>query len=470
MLLSASAPGKVLICGGYLVVEAPNVGLSIGVTARFRTTLNSFEPTEGSDVAVRVRSPQFKAVFEFVALVNAERVELKQTSGRESPFLFYGVLTSLAFIRSFGEIPAARLELTLEADNDFYSQRNYLESKGEKVTAASLRTVPAFNELVGEVSKTGLGSSAALTSSFVACLCHGVVANVPALQERKESIVDVEAIHRIAQAAHSVAQGKIGSGFDVHTAVYGTNVYVRFPPTRVDVLMAANQPTSFTIEQVRSCVDLSTEWVPARRTTAHGLPRGINLMLADIHQGGSATPGMVAKIMSWRKSVKDQPGNLWDTLARANEAYLATIAELHSIATEASSDYDATIGVLRGLNAADWGKAEGVNTTVLQALIKFRDGAAQTRALLRCVGEAAEVEVEPKVLSPLLDATGALPGVVAAGCPGAGGYDAVFALVVGGETEMAAVEGFWESSPAGLEVCPLLVREDPHGGLVVDIA
>lgn len=35
-------------------------------------------------------------------------------------------------------------------------------------------------------------------------------------------------IHNLAQYVHSLAQGKVGSGFDVSAAVYGSHVYRRF--------------------------------------------------------------------------------------------------------------------------------------------------------------------------------------------------------------------------------------------------
>ena len=36
---TVSAPGKALIAGGYLVLESPNVGLVIGASSRFYTTI-----------------------------------------------------------------------------------------------------------------------------------------------------------------------------------------------------------------------------------------------------------------------------------------------------------------------------------------------------------------------------------------------------------------------------------------------
>jgi hypothetical protein len=36
---TVSAPGKILIAGGYLVLEHPNAGITISATARFHTTV-----------------------------------------------------------------------------------------------------------------------------------------------------------------------------------------------------------------------------------------------------------------------------------------------------------------------------------------------------------------------------------------------------------------------------------------------
>ncbi|CAK9208385.1 unnamed protein product [Sphagnum troendelagicum] len=43
----------------------------------------------------------------------------------------------------------------------------------------------------------------------------------------------------VSQAAHCAAQGKVGSGFDVSSAVFGSQRYVRFSPS---VLLSAQGP------------------------------------------------------------------------------------------------------------------------------------------------------------------------------------------------------------------------------------
>jgi phosphomevalonate kinase len=462
---SASAPGKVLICGGYLVVESPNIGLSIGVSARFTTEvvehvrLPPTSSTEAGDgaadgtshrVTVRVLSPQFSTAFLFVATVSVadKSVSVEQLEGPRSPFLFYGILYSVGCQSMLGRRENSgdeSLTLRLLASNDFYSQRNFLEARGEHVTAATLRTVPPYNPLVGDVSKTGLGSSAAMTTSFVACLMSEL--NIADDRER---------MHRIAQVAHSVAQGKIGSGFDVFTATYGTCIYRRFPASCAEMMMqSAEPPTKVETSTLHDCVKPEKLWVEP--IAFPGLPKGLSLILGDIHLGGSATPGMVAKVMSWRKSIKDVADNLWDQLGAANRAYVTVLQELCEQAHTSKQGHDAAVSKLSTVVLAHANPTSPEESKWLEA----HDAARKCRELLRGVGEAAQVSIEPDTLTPLLNDTASIEGVLAVGCPGAGGYDAVFALVLG-EDGCRRVESFWESYK-GMEVCPLLVREDPRG-------
>jgi phosphomevalonate kinase len=81
------------------------------------------------------------------------------------------------------------------------------------------------------VAKTGLGSSAALTTSLVGALLHwfGVV-QLPTYSESAttDTTSAFSIVHNLAQLVHANAQGKIGSGFDVSSAVYG-EFFIIFP-------------------------------------------------------------------------------------------------------------------------------------------------------------------------------------------------------------------------------------------------
>lgn len=43
--------------------------------------------------------------------------------------------------------------------------------------------------------------------------------------------------HNLAQFVHCLAQGKVGSGFDVSAAVFGSHLYRRFSPEVIQPLM-----------------------------------------------------------------------------------------------------------------------------------------------------------------------------------------------------------------------------------------
>lgn len=72
--VTVSAPGKVLLTGGYLVLERPYSGLVLSCTCRFHSRV-AWAPAAGADaaaaraargMAVRVDSPQFRASYGFV--------------------------------------------------------------------------------------------------------------------------------------------------------------------------------------------------------------------------------------------------------------------------------------------------------------------------------------------------------------------------------------------------------------------
>lgn len=85
---------------------------------------------------------------------------------------------------------------------------------------------------MSQVKKTGLGSSAALVTSLVASL----LVHFKVISDEC-SAKDLEIVHNLSQYCHCLAQGKIGSGFDVASAVYGSQIYRRFDPSPMASLM-----------------------------------------------------------------------------------------------------------------------------------------------------------------------------------------------------------------------------------------
>lgn len=51
-------------------------------------------------------------------------------------------------------------------------------------------------------------------------------------------------VHNVAQYCHCLAQGKVGSGFDVSSAVWGSQVYRKFGPDALEGLMTEEDVVS----------------------------------------------------------------------------------------------------------------------------------------------------------------------------------------------------------------------------------
>ena len=98
-----------------------------------------------------------------------------------------------------------------------------------------------------------------------------------------------------------------------------------------------------------------------------------------------------------------------------------------------------------------------------ERLVTLRKLFSRMRELLRTMGREAGVGIEPPSQTALADRTEALPGVLCAGVPGAGGNDAVFAIVLS-YTARSQVEDMWSSlGSEGPLVCPLILSAE--GGL-----
>ena len=119
-----------------------------------------------------------------------------------------------------------------------------LAKRGLPPTLASLAALPPFLHTavrLPEVHKTGLGSSAALITSLVAALLlHLGVVPADALAAQgglASASAGRKLAHNVAQYVHCLAQGKVGSGFDVASAVFGSQLYTRFDPLVIQPLM-----------------------------------------------------------------------------------------------------------------------------------------------------------------------------------------------------------------------------------------
>ena len=158
----------------------------------------------------------------------------------------------------------------------------------------------------------------------------------------------------------------------------------------------------------------------------------------------------------------------WRELASANaviEALLGLLAQA-SAAPGTAEAYDSAVDCFPALStaaaaaaagAAAEAAAEAAPAARLHALLHALCAAfLRARSGLRQLGLLSGVAIEPAAQGALLDATAAVPGVLAAGVPGAGGCDAVFCVVLQGRGVEGVVEGLW-AAHTGLSVTRLPV-------------
>ncbi|KAL7479030.1 hypothetical protein ACHAW6_004776 [Cyclotella cf. meneghiniana] len=546
--VTASAPGKALIAGGYLVLESPNPGVVLAVrgcrfycTVMFRPTFRGeySEPFAGEDdwasTPLDVYSPQFDQVFPYVLSYSLKTKE--DTNGNDASivlqlraddpgapsnkFVEKTLLLSLGYIKtSLGtdqfhlalqaRPPNTSLAIKLRADNGFYSQISQLRERGLDLTPQNVDKLEPFlpcpiDETTGKVAvnKTGLGSSAALVTSLVGGLLEFFrVVSLPHMRNHSTTIVNGEdgkkseglrISHNLAQVCHCYAQGKVGSGFDVSSAIYGSHIYTRFSQDIMGTFLEAVDKQNVVAEKLhlfdvslQQLLDLVTD--ESKRwdctVTPFVLPPGLEFIMADVC-GGSESPSMAKRVLDWKKNNR-KVGFLedyyWKDLKRCNKK----IASLLTNEFTSSSLIDGLrrdgAQILANRTAEQWKKPmpsswhefDGSSWDVAGKLLDLRMALLEARQNLKGMGNASGVPIEPDTQTELADATMKLPGVVAAGVPGAGGYDALFVIYVkgvetagGGSDQVRdAIGNLWRefsSSDSKTVVCPLTARAGGHG-------
>ncbi|KAJ3269577.1 phosphomevalonate kinase [Terramyces sp. JEL0728] len=415
--VACSAPGKVLVCGGYLVLDQAYSGIVCALDARFHVEIKEMN-SETSNIYFEIHSPQFT---DGIWKYEYDRGSDKLVSYGNNPFLHTVLAYTMRYISAKRTLLPTALKVVVNADNDFYSQLEYLESNGLPVNAESLKKIPSFNSTgtsIGQVHKTGLGSSAAL----VAALVSSILVQFDIIQVVGSQVQEggLQIIEQLAQCnciakvdCHCLAQGKIGSGFDISCAIYGSQIYNRFNPELI------NMDKDLKKEKLVNVIEKRWD----TKITDMRVPPGFILQMGDVHCG-SNTPKMVSKVLEWRLNFPELSKSIWDEISLNNNTIISQFGRLLEIEKSHSKEYFSKI-----------------------------------RKLLKQMGELADVQIEPNEQTLLLDQSQDIDGVLLAGVPGAGGYDAIVCLVIGESSRSRLLE-FWSSQK---NVTPLLASQSEQG-------
>lgn len=316
------------------------------------------------------------------------------SSQSRNKFVETALAYALTYVSSISRSKFGPASITILADTDYYSHAEFTSTTSPRWTDQAFID---FNVPLNKAHKTGLGSSAALVTAFTAAVFAHYLDSGGAFLKSDTGRVR---LHNLAQAAHCAAQGKVGSGFDVAAAVYGSCIYRRFSPSVLDGL--ADPGTKGFLTRLKAVVedtDSSRHWDTQIQKSSVVMPKGLRLVMCDV-DCGSETVGMVKKVLSWRNENREEAALLWETLQKGNEDLMEELRSLSKIAGDAPNSYDNLSNVILTI-----------------------------RSLIREMSTKAGVPLEPKVQTELLGTCSQLPGVIGGVVPGAGGYDAIALLV-----------------------------------------
>ena len=251
------AHSKCLIAGGYSILFPGAKGVVFSLEDHFTASIEAQTQIYPSKTYIEVYSPQFQGQAPF-------QIDITRGLSEEArfPFVEVPILVALAYFRlkspdayqkvvegvSFYRIRVLQTKGYISTKN--HVVKDGADSEGGKGLGSG--QIPEFGELyplfdreISECSKTGIGSS----SGIIVILIKAVLELFGELEE--------DIVHFLAQIANSIvsfsnffhflvdfvsflvliffqAQKKIGSGFDITAAVYGSSQFTRIPKDVVE--------------------------------------------------------------------------------------------------------------------------------------------------------------------------------------------------------------------------------------------
>lgn len=405
-----STPGKALIIGGYLVLDPQYKSFVLALSARMHAVVRAFARPDISGVYLKVKSSQFNNnEWNYKVSRDNGYVPLEINSST-NPFVEQVVFNVFNYF--FPEqVDYHYIEIDIFSDSPYHS------AEGSRQKSNQFKSFNFHDKNINDVPKTGLGSSAGLVTVLTASLCHVL------MKEQDLNVFNpdhLRMIHNLSQVAHCQAQGKIGSGFDVAAATYGSIIYQRFTPAiiadlpGVDIRYADKYHKS-----LRSLVD-RVDWEISCEPVK--LPPKLKIIMGDVHNG-SETVKLVSTVQKWYADNLPRSRTIYDKINANNIIAMDTLIKLYRRSEENPEYYERMIENLDNDKNSD-----PDITTLMKSIDTIRD-------LFRKITAESGADIEPLVQTKLLNDCLALKGVIGGVVPGAGGRDAI-ALIMTEKTNI----------------------------------
>lgn len=394
-----SAPGKVLLVGGYLVLDPKYDSYVVAVSSRMHAVVSEEKYNETLDgFHIQFTSPQFNNECWNYSVNSQNGYVPVEVSGNRNPFLEKTVLNVLSFIG-----PASGKTFPNVIKIDIYSDAGYHSQNNSITRSNGLKSFQFHKTGIAQVPKTGLGSSAGLVVVCTTALLSCFLNDNPLLDE-------LDLIHNLSQLSHCQAQGKIGSGFDVAAAVYGSIKYRRFQPDLISRLptLSSDNYREYRFEMSKL---IKSNWNIKHESIV--LPAGLRLVLGDV-RGGSETVELVKKVKLWYTNNYPRSEEIYNNINEANLSFIDAMLQLQQLQ---KADNDKYKGLLKAINTG--------NDQQFKEILHLKAAIAKIRENFRLITQESGADIEPESQTKLLDACSQLNGVIGGVVPGAGGYDAV---------------------------------------------
>ncbi|KAG0690606.1 phosphomevalonate kinase [Pichia californica] len=419
-----SATGKAFLAGGYLVLDPQYEAYVVALSSRMYTLNNITENQSGDGkYNITVKSPQFlNGSWSYSIDLNeieskGLRHAVNEITHKKNPFVESVVHTTIAYAIGKNVIDPSiskgkNIKITIFSDAEYHSQLNSIQKESSNKSLKFLY----HNKEITKINKTGLGSSAALVTSLTASL---LASFFPEFDIAKPELLWKEKVHNLSQISHCKAQGKIGSGFDVAAATFGSIIYRRFAPEFINRVLDAQ---SESIEKLVYLVD-KQEWNMKYQQCS--LPPGIRLLMGDVI-GGSETPKMVSKVNIWREYNQEAADDIYKNLNESNMKLIKSLQNMNKLCESDPERYKKLLNLL-SLESGEHLITESSDD--YKELKDIIESIKNIRLYLQMMTVQSGAEIEPPEQSKLLDTLVRIRGVLGGVVPGAGGYDAVCILV-----------------------------------------
>ena len=357
------SPGKILLCGGYLILNPSYRGLSLAVDSFFSSKIKcsvSYIESEFFEANIEFKSlsENYNEINNYnINVVNENKLIMKFCN-TENPFISSSILAVIYYLIVLKPLPKAKYTIsmmnTLKGNEKFYTDK-----KG----------------------KTGLGSSSALLSSLCTSIYY-ILSN----------ILDTEFLIQeaclITLYANSIASGKIGSGFDILTCFKGTIIFQQIQSKiSHDIVISKDGEIKEYKKKAMQLSDIFKDFKNYYDELNLISLENIHIKLICNFQG-SNTRILSKEVVEWINSNGGFEGN----------------------------------NLIKEINFLN---EEIIELFLEKNYTKIKEKNFQLRKKIQMLSKETKVEIEPEEMTEILDKFSSFDSCIYCIIPGAGGYDGI---------------------------------------------